>query len=634
MTATQDTARTLTTVPLDRVTDNPWQPRAALDSARIQELAESIEQVGLLQPPLVRPLEGWPPRYQLAFGHYRVAALRLLGREAVDVEVRHLSDAEMAVIALVENVKRIDVRPIEQYRAWKKALDIEGMTIQWLADSIGLDRSTISNYLRLLQLPAFVLEWVDEGSLSAHGAREFLCLMGSDGHFHADVAQQVIERLTTGAPDWRVGRVRLLMGESIVGRRTADWRKLFAGHPGGSHMADGDFDVAAFVEANAPRVHAIPNDEWRYPPGSEYMREARGGRVEKEGSRQWTCATPEWAKARSAAKAASVTLAGGVAAPSADSDSASAKTAAAGKTANFAKQLVKDPVFKTVAEDTPGSGTLLKSFATKGELAAEAKEKLGTRAEPRLLKRQEFKAFVDARTNDEYLFGYGSGATKIPSYFPDIVECRTRCTIGASYARAQPNGPLYLFCFNKDHFEEKLAAGRAKVQGKIEGQLQAVNASDARFYEALAKRWSAAGAIDAGIAQLLVGTLLIQSTFGRVAPDSVRYDEREAFARWPANVERIAALLNAETPAGGVGFDARLAGDVQRLGELTPAALPELLLRLVVNAAGRSSSVKEMAELLGPVSEAGPGEGNGDSAAPAPSVSARAGRQRSKQGAT
>jgi len=618
-TAPPTASRSLVNVPLDRIADNPWQPRGSLDPDRVKELAASIAAVGLLQPPLARLMEGFPPRYELAFGHYRVAALRLLGQEDVDVDVRNLSDAELALIALVENVTRNDVRPIEQYRAWKKALDIEGMTIQKLADSLGLDRSTVSNNLRLLQLPAWLLDWVDKGELSAHGAREFLCLQGADGHFHEEIALQVIAALTSGAPDWRVGRVRLLIAGAVTSSRVNDWRKLFAGHPGGSHAADPEFDFELFKQDQAPKVHSIPNDEWEYKGAYEYQLEGRPGRVVKERGREWTCATAAWVKVQNAAKAEASALAGNAAAPSAGNGAAGAKSVAApGKTSNFAKQLRQDPVYRAIATD----GKHVITVGMKRQSIEPTAAELGTRAAPRLLNGKEFKAFVDALTQQDYVAaGYGSGATKIPSYFPDIKECRERCTIGATYARLSESGPLYLFCLNQQHFEEKLAVGREKIDQKLDGQVQAVDEADAAAYAALKRAFDLMvmpPLSTPGLLSLIAATLLLQADLKAVEPDSVRYDERRELLRWPANAARIAALAGAKLPQGDLaGLDA--------VASLSPEDAQELMLRLVVNQAGRAAPLGELlrAFITTPDSAAGPAKTSAEVGGPQPSRARR-----------
>lgn len=569
--------RTLEQVELARLADNPWQPRAQLDPEQVKELADSIEQVGLLQPPLARP---FGDGYQIAFGHYRIAALRLLGLAAVELEVRQLSDAEMAIIALSENTKRRHVAPIEQYRAWQKALEIEGMTIAMLADSLGFDRSTVSNNLRLLKLPAWVLEHVDAGDLSAHAAREFLCLMGSDGHFHESEARQVMEKLTTGSPDWRTARVRREIDQAVCGRSVSEWRRLFtAGHPGGRHASPPAFDIAKFKDEQGVKVHTLPDDEWTasvWRDGNSQL-----GKVKTERSRDWTCATSAWASRQSAGKKA----AEGVAA-------AAAKTAAPGqpvKSANFVKVLAADPVFQSVSPET--AGDLLKAMG-KEELDADAAAALGTRAAPVHLDqgKKQFRALVDAHGVQEQ---YAWQLTPIPSYFPDIEECRKTCIIGATYGRFSDSGALALYCLNKEHFEKKVAEGREAIMRKVERKKVAIDEADERLYAALANqpKWQMPPAVTSLLAAIFV---LADTRFEVIRPDNVGYSEAQALEFWPANTERIFALL---------GLNAKewfsSSNGLKALAKLDSAPIKELLLRFVVET-GRRSSLAPFTQAIKP----------------------------------
>lgn len=291
------TATQSMTVAADKLRPNPYQPRAVLDPEDIRDIAESIAQVGLLEKPLVRPGKK-KEEPELAFGHLRVASIRLLIQEGrwegeIPVESRELTDSEMAIIALTENVKRKNLAPIEEYRAWKKALEIEGMTVGSLAASLRLDHSTISNNLRLLDLPTVVLEKLDTGELSPRAAREFLVLQNTD-HAHVDIMEQVVKDITlTGlgrAPDWRGPNIRHLIREAVTGRFQEHWRPLADatgdkedyGFTGPSAGRVPTFDVEAFKAQFPMAVHQIP---------------LRQG----EGARTWTCDSKEWRRWQTAA---------------------------------------------------------------------------------------------------------------------------------------------------------------------------------------------------------------------------------------------------------------------------------------------------------------------------------------------
>ena len=155
-------------VDLVLIDDNPWQPRQEIDQEALQELAESIKQLGLLQAPLGRRIEGG--RVQWAFGHRRVAACRLLhgqgaGLPHVDMDLADLSDEAMAVMGLTENELRKQLTQIEVVKAHKRAIDETSLSVEHLARQLGMDRSTLSNNLRVLELPDLVLEHVESGAL-------------------------------------------------------------------------------------------------------------------------------------------------------------------------------------------------------------------------------------------------------------------------------------------------------------------------------------------------------------------------------------------------------------------------------------------------------------------------------------
>ena len=163
-------------VDLELIDDNPWQPRQVIDPEALEELADSIAKFGLLQAPLGRRVEGG--RIQVAFGHRRVAACRLLHRRdawpsGIDMDLEDLTDETMAVLALTENEVRQQLTQVEVVRAHRRAIDETSLTIQDLATRLGRDRSTLSNNLRVLELPDFVLAHVETGDLriTLHPAR-------------------------------------------------------------------------------------------------------------------------------------------------------------------------------------------------------------------------------------------------------------------------------------------------------------------------------------------------------------------------------------------------------------------------------------------------------------------------------
>lgn len=154
-------------VPLDRIRENPRQPRLRMDPDALATLAASIREHGVIQPILVTEvLDG----YQLVAGERRVRAARLAGLERIPAVVRQLADREQLELALVENLQREDLDPLESARAYQQLIDEFGFTHEHLAERVGRARSTVANTLRLLQLHPGVQAAVAEGSITeGHG---------------------------------------------------------------------------------------------------------------------------------------------------------------------------------------------------------------------------------------------------------------------------------------------------------------------------------------------------------------------------------------------------------------------------------------------------------------------------------
>jgi ParB family chromosome partitioning protein len=169
----------VSTVPTSRIAPNPFQPRREFTPEQLAELEESIRQNGLLQPLVVRPAqEGTPAgaEWELVAGERRWRAVRRLGWTEVPVVVRELDDRAMLVLAIVENVQRADLSPLEEATAYKRLMDDFNFTQAEVAESVGRERSTVANLLRLLSLPASVHRLLDEGKLLMGHARALLGL--------------------------------------------------------------------------------------------------------------------------------------------------------------------------------------------------------------------------------------------------------------------------------------------------------------------------------------------------------------------------------------------------------------------------------------------------------------------------
>ena len=163
----------LVEVPLDEISPNPNQPRKAFDAPGLDELAASIKASGVLQPVIVRKT---PHGYELIAGERRWRAARLSGLDRIPVIVREANDAESLELALVENLLREDLNPIEESEAYNKLLAQFGWTQEELSQRIGKDRSSISNSLRLLRLPEPIQDDLRAGRLSMGHARALLAL--------------------------------------------------------------------------------------------------------------------------------------------------------------------------------------------------------------------------------------------------------------------------------------------------------------------------------------------------------------------------------------------------------------------------------------------------------------------------
>ena len=168
----------LTTLAISAIEPHPEQPRRRFDEAALEELAASIAQRGVIQPVIVRPLG--PGRYQLVAGERRWRAAQKARLHEIPALVRDLTEREVMALALIENLQRQDLNPVEEARAYDRLANGEGMTQAEIARMVDKSRSHVANLQRLLQLPESVLEMVEDGALSMGHAR---ALIG-----HADAA--------------------------------------------------------------------------------------------------------------------------------------------------------------------------------------------------------------------------------------------------------------------------------------------------------------------------------------------------------------------------------------------------------------------------------------------------------------
>jgi ParB family chromosome partitioning protein len=175
-------------IPVDQITPNPKQPRSVFDEEAMDELIHSVKEIGLLQPVVVRRLAA--DRYELVMGERRWRATQQAGLETIPAIVRETADDVMLRDALLENLHRSQLNPLEEAAAYQQMLDDFGCTQEVLATRIGRSRPQISNTLRLLKLPASVQRRVAAGVLSAGHARALLALPSGDAQER--LAQRIV----------------------------------------------------------------------------------------------------------------------------------------------------------------------------------------------------------------------------------------------------------------------------------------------------------------------------------------------------------------------------------------------------------------------------------------------------------
>ena len=178
------------TLKISEIEPNRSQPRKEFDEKALSELAESISKHGLLQPLLVRPLP--LGGYQIVAGERRYRACRMAGITEVPVIIRELGDTETMEIALIENLQREDLTPIEEALGYQVLIDEHGFSQEEVAQSVGKSRPAIANSLRLLKLPQSILNLVSDGKISAGHARALLTL--EEEKLMQELAEEIIKK--------------------------------------------------------------------------------------------------------------------------------------------------------------------------------------------------------------------------------------------------------------------------------------------------------------------------------------------------------------------------------------------------------------------------------------------------------
>jgi ParB family chromosome partitioning protein len=169
---------TIIEIDLNLIDVNPYQPRSYFNEEALRELASSIKELGVIQPITVRKLEG--NKFQLVSGERRFRASKLIGRSTIPAYIRIANDQEMLEMALVENIQRKDLDPIEVALSYQRLIDEIDLTQEEMSQRVGKKRSTISNYLRLLKLDPIIQTGMRDGFLSMGHGRALINIENSD----------------------------------------------------------------------------------------------------------------------------------------------------------------------------------------------------------------------------------------------------------------------------------------------------------------------------------------------------------------------------------------------------------------------------------------------------------------------
>src|SRR2546425_1284531 len=220
----------LVELPVKDIRLNPFQPRKTVDPAALEELVSSIKQAGLLQPIVVRKAVGGNGAFALAGGERRLRACQQRGWARIPAVQRDADDRTLLPLALVENLQRDDLSPVDEARGYERLIAEFNLTQQDVADAVGRDRSTVANALRLLKLPAAVLALLHDGGLSVGHARALLAL--DDARVATALAKEAVDlglsvrdvedRVRGGRAPVRRPRLKKGLGQAPEVRRIED----------------------------------------------------------------------------------------------------------------------------------------------------------------------------------------------------------------------------------------------------------------------------------------------------------------------------------------------------------------------------------------------------------------------------
>ncbi len=245
----EEKKRGVMSVPIEEVRPNKSQPRRSFDDQTLEDLAASIREHGLMQPILVRQVRD--QGFEIIAGERRWRACQKAGLKTIDVIVKDLADTEVFEWALIENIQREDLNPIEEAEAYKRLLTETGMTQETLAVRVSKDRSTIANSLRLLKLPDEVRRQVIAGAISMGHARALLALDSPEDMIKT--ARDIVKRGLSVREVERLVRLARRKTESEAGPSAPDPFHAFPGGSSAVHRA-----TESLIRTMATKVRIVP----------------------------------------------------------------------------------------------------------------------------------------------------------------------------------------------------------------------------------------------------------------------------------------------------------------------------------------------------------------------------------------
>ena len=238
-------------IPIDLIDRNPDQPRQTFDPDELAELSASIKEHGVLQPVLLRPTGTSPQRYQIVAGERRWRAAQLAGVHAIPAVVREIDDRQILELAIIENVQRVDLDPVEEAQGYAQLIETFEYTQEKLSQIIGKSRSHLANTMRLLSLPASVLALVKGGELTAGHARALIKAPNAEA-----LAKEAVEKGLS---------VRQM--EDLARKNTGSGQRT--SHPSHStkdadtKLLEGDLSAAIGMRVSIERISADGSGELR-----------------------------------------------------------------------------------------------------------------------------------------------------------------------------------------------------------------------------------------------------------------------------------------------------------------------------------------------------------------------------------